>query len=91
MSLPSTGTGGTDDLVGPREHIQAGPARLRMGSDADILQVLQSLVALFRPLFSTGAQSTTSTAGETATTHGTSLPSMEASSDQADDDNDGSI
>ena len=89
--LPLTGSSGTDDLLGPREHLQAGPAGLRMDSDANILQVFQNLVGLFRPVSSIRAQPATSTAGGTAMTLGTSLPSKEASSNQANDDNDMSM
>ena len=91
MMLPSTGSGGAGELVGPREHIQTGPAGQRIVFDADILHVLQNLVGLFRPVSSIGAQSATNATGRTATTHETSISSKKASSDQANDNNDGSI
>ena len=91
MMLPLTGSSGTGDLVGPREDLQAGSAGLGMSCDADILRVLQNLVGLFRPVSSTGTQPVTRTAVGTATTLGTSFLSIDASSDQANDDNDVSM
>ena len=83
MMLPLAGSSSTGDLVGRLEHLQAGSTGLRMGSDADITQVLQNQVGLYRPVSSTGAQPATSTSDGTAMTLGTSLLSKEASSDQA--------